>query len=125
MGLVPKTTKAEVKFFFGLTLQRIIICVLVMMISLSAAQSVTDNLIVQVALSVIAVILTLILTGRSPTNPQQTFAKGLLLFIFHFLEPKKYYGDESEEYQKLKEKEAQMDEIKRRKGNRKEKKRRY
>lgn len=125
MGLVPKTTKAEVKFFFGLTLQRIIICVLVMMISLSAAQSVTDNLIVQVALSVIAVILTLILTGRSPTNPQQTFAKGLLLFIFHFLEPKKYYGDESEEYKNLKEQEAQKDEIRRRKGNRKERKRRY
>lgn len=125
MGLVPKTTKAEVKFFFGLTLQRIIICVLVMMISLSAAQSVTDNLIVQVALSVIAVVLTLILTGRSPTNPQQTFAKGLLLFIFHFLEPKKYYGDESEEYKNLKEQEAQKDEIRRRKENRKERKRRY
>ncbi len=125
MGLVPKSTKAEIKFFFGLTLQRIIICILVMMISLSAAQSVTDNLLVQVALSVISVVLTLILTGRSPTNPQQTFAKGLLLFIFHFLEPKKYYGDESEEYKNLKEQEAQKDEIKRRKENKKERKRKY
>lgn len=125
MGLVPKSTKAEIKFFFGLTLQRIIICILVMMISLSAAQSITDNLWIQVALSVISVVLTLILTGRSPTNPQQTFAKGLLLFIFHFLEPKKYYGDESEEYKNLKEQEAQKDELKRRKENKKERKRRY
>lgn len=125
MGLVPKSTKAEIKFFFGLTLQRIVICVLVMMISLSVAQSITDNLWIQVALSVISVILTLILTGRSPTNPHQTFAKGLMLFIFHFLEPKKYYGDESEEYIKLKEQEAQKDEIKRRKENKKERKKQY
>lgn len=125
MGLVPKSTKAEIKFFFGLTLQRIAICILVMMISLSVAQSIIDSLWIQVALSVISVILTLILTGRSPTNPQQTFAKGLLLFIFHFLEPKKYYGDESEEYIKLKEQEAQKDEIKRRKENKKERKKRY
>lgn len=125
MGLVPKTTKAEVKFFFGLTFQRIIICLLVMMISLSAVQSVTDNIIVQIVLSVIAVVLTLILTGRSPTNPHRTFAKGLLLFIFHFIEPKKYYGNESDEYTKLKGEEAEKDEIKRRKENKKERKKRY
>lgn len=125
MGLVPKSTKADIKFFFGLTLQRIIIALIVMMISFTAAQSIVNNILIQIALSVISVILALVLTGKSPTNPQQTFAKGLLLFIYHFLEPKKYYGNESEEYKNLKQQEAQKDEIKRRKENKKEKRRKY
>lgn len=112
MGLVPKSTKTEIKFFFGLTLQRILICLLVMMISFSAAQSIIDNVLIQLVLSVMTVILTLVLTGKSPTNPQQTFAKGLLLFILHFLEPKNFYGNDSEEYADYKEQEAIKNEKK-------------
>ena len=84
MGTVPKSTKADIKFFFGLSLQRIGIAIMVGFVAIS-----------------------LVLSGRSPSNPRITFAKGLILFVLNFFEPKKLYGTETEEYRTYKEREAE------------------
>ena len=67
MGMVPKSTKAEVKFIFGLSIQRVLICILAMFASFSAAQKVISNVIIQVILSIAAVVIALI----SPANHLQ------------------------------------------------------
>ncbi|WP_295211608.1 hypothetical protein [Ruminococcus sp.] len=106
MGTVPKSTKADVKLVMGLSAQRIAICIVVGLISFSICQEFITNSILQVAVSIIFIIISLILSGKSPTNPQITFAKGLILFVFHFLEPKTFYGQDTDEYRLYKEKEA-------------------
>lgn len=46
---------------------------------------------------------------KTPSNPRITFAKGLILFVLNFFEPKKLYGTETEEYRTYKEREAEQE----------------
>ena len=102
MGTVPKSTKADIKFFFRLSLQRIGIAIMVGFVSFSICQETISNAWLQIIMSLIFVAISLVLSGRSPSNPRITFAKGLILF-----EPKKLYGTETEEYRTYKEREAE------------------
>lgn len=122
MGMVPKSTKAEVKFIFGLSIQRVLICVLAMFASFSAAQKVISNVLIQIILSIAAVVIALILTGKSPSNPQKSFAKGLLSFLFQLLEPKDMYGTDTDEYKEYMEYEVTKNEKRKKHKGKKEKK---
>ena len=122
MGVVPKSTKAEVKFIFGLSIQRVLICILAMFASFSAAQKIISNVFIQVILSIAAVVIALILTGKSPSNPHRSFAKGLITFLFQLLEPKDLYGTDTEEYKEFKEYEVARNEKRKTKKGKKEKK---
>lgn len=90
MGTVPKSTKADIKFFFGLSLQRIGIAIMVGFVSFSICQETISNAWLQIIMSLIFVAISLVLSGRSPSNPRITFAKGLILFVLNFFEPKNY-----------------------------------
>lgn len=107
MGTVPKSTKTDIKFFFGLSLQRIGIAIMVGFVSFSICQETISNAWLQIIMSLIFVAISLVLSGRSPSNPRITFAKGLILFVLNFFEPKKLYGTETEEYRTYKEREAE------------------
>ncbi len=107
MGTVPKSTKADIKFFFGLSLQRIGIAIMVGFVSFSICQETISNAWLQIIMSLIFVAISLVLSGRSPSNRRITFAKGLILFVLNFFEPKKLYGTETEEYRTYKEREAE------------------
>lgn len=122
MGMVPKSTKAEVKFIFGLSIQRVLICVLAMFASFSAAQKVISNVLIHIILSIAAVVIALILTGKSPSNPQKSFAKGLLSFLFQLLEPKDMYGTDTDEYKEYMEYEVTKNEKRKKHKGKKEKK---
>lgn len=106
MGTVPKSTKADIKFFLGLSLQRIGIAIMVGFVSFSICQEMISNVWVQIIMSLVIVAISLVLSGKSPSNPRITFAKGLILFVLNFFEPKKLYGTETEEYRTYKEREA-------------------
>lgn len=122
MGMVPKSTKAEVKFIFGLSIQRVLICILVMFASFSAAQKVISSTLIQIVISIISVVIALILTGKSPSNPQKNFAKGLLSFIFQMLEPKDLYGTDTDEYKEYMEYEVKRNENRKTKKGKEKKK---
>lgn len=79
MGTVPKSTKADIKFFLGLSLQRIGIAIMVGFVSFSICQEMISNAWLQIIMSLIFVAISLVLSGRSPSNPRITFAKGLIL----------------------------------------------
>ena len=115
MGTVPKSTKADIKFFFGLSLQRIGIAIMVGFVSFSICQETISNAWLQIIMSLIFVAISLVLSGRSPSNPRITFAKGLILFVLNFFEPKKLYGTETEEYRTYKEREAERNAKKKKK----------
>lgn len=106
MGTVPKSTKADIKFFLGLSLQRIGIAIMVGFVSFSICQEMINNVWVQIIMSLVIVAISLVLSGKSPSNPKITFAKGLILFVLNFLEPKNLYGTETEEYRTYKERKA-------------------
>ena len=65
-----------------------------------------NNVWVQIIMSLVIVAISLVLSGKSPSNPKITFAKGLILFVLNFLEPKNLYGTETEEYRTYKERKA-------------------
>ncbi|WP_178182322.1 hypothetical protein [uncultured Ruminococcus sp.] len=112
MGTVPKSTKADIKFFFGLSAQRIVIAIIVGFGSFSICQEAISSIPLQIIMSLAMVALSLVLSGKSPSNPKITFAKGLIFFVMNLIEPKKYYGTEAEEYRLHKEREAEKNEKK-------------
>lgn len=122
MGMVPKSTKAEVKFIFGLSIQRVIICIIAMFASFSAAQQMISSTLIQIVISIASVIIALILTGKSPSNPKKNFAQGLLSFIFQLLEPKDLYGTDTDEYKEYMEYEVKRNENRKTKKGKEKKK---
>lgn len=119
MGLVPKTTKAEVKIFGGFSIVRIFGIVL------SGGAGIIIGAVLpyqwlQIILSVFFVILFFILSGKAPSNPTQNFARGMSNMFRYFLRRKKFYGDTSKEYIALMERRDKSDKSKKRKKSRKE-----
>lgn len=118
MGLVPKTTKAEVKVFGGFSMVRIF------GIILSAGVGIMLGIVLpydwlQIVLSAFFVILFLILSGKAPSNPKQNFARGMSNMFRYFLSRKKFYGDTSKEYTALMERRDKHDKSQERKKSRK------
>ena len=99
MGLVPKTTKSEVKFFGGLTLSKIIGIVACGGAGLVFGAALPSAL--QILLSVVLVILFFICTAKAPSNPKKTFIKGLFEWLTYLFSKKRYYGTNTEEYSDL------------------------
>lgn len=118
MGLVPKTTKSEVKFFGGLTMPKI------MGLFVSAGAGVvfgrSFGSFGQIILSIVFIVIFYILTGKAPNNPKIKFISGLGGFFAYIFRKKKFYGNDSEEYHyyldTLKAKEEKRNAKKRGKG---------
>ena len=120
MGYIPKTTKAEVKLFRGLSVQRIVILVLTGMIVNNILSKVVSNIWLQLIGDLVALIIAMILTSKSPSNPHKKFLFGLLDYIFYLTSPKKMYGTRTEEYKRFREREEKRNEKRTKKQKRKE-----
>lgn len=99
MGLVPKTTKSEVKFFGGLTMSKIIGIVACGGAGLVFGAALPSAL--QILLSVVLIILFFICTSKAPSNPKKTFIKGLLEWLTFLFCKKRFYGVNTSEYADL------------------------
>lgn len=97
MGLVPKTTKSEVKIFRGLSMSRLIGFIIAGGMGYIIGGVFTYDWL-QIVFSVAFIIIFFIASGKAPTNPTKSFAHGLVMFIQYLLLPKKLYGDGSVEY---------------------------
>ncbi len=97
MGLVPKTTKSEVKIHRGLSLFR-----LIGFIAAGGIGYIIGGVFpydwLQVVFSITFIVIFFIASGKAPTNPTISFARGLMLFIQYLLMPKNLYGNGSVEY---------------------------
>ncbi len=97
MGLVPKSTKSEIKVFHGFTLTKL----LGMVISGGLGYMfgiVLPYAWLQLIMSAFFIVVYFILSGKAPTNPKYSFAKGLAFLIGFIFSKKKLYGCSSEEY---------------------------
>ena len=117
MGMIPKKTKAETKVFKGLTAQRFLGLLMVLMVAAMIGSFIGGVL--QWVFVVFAVIVFFILTGRSPTNPSKTFFRGLLDFISFKFDVKKMIGTSHVEYVTYEMKEEEKAESKQRKEDKK------
>ena len=99
MGLVPKQTKTEVKISGGLTLYRTFgLIVTTMLAAMVGSTIVYSKLLLPFIIFCIAVYL--ILTSKSPSNPNKKFYKGLIEFLTFKKNVKKFYGTNTKEYKK-------------------------
>ena len=120
MGYIPKTTKQPVKVFMGLSALRLAIgIILVFTVELILAE-ITNSVFFQIVGSGIALVLYLILSGKSPSNPNKILFFSMIDFFIFLFTPKKLYGNRTEESQRYKEKEvlqnAKKEQRKERKG---------
>lgn len=115
MGYIPKTTKAEVKLFRGLSVQRIVILIFAGMIANTVLSSIVSNVWLQILGDLLAVVLAFILSGKSPSNPHKKFFFGLIDYLFYVTAPKKMYGTKTEEYKRFYESEMKKNEKRKKK----------
>lgn len=114
MGMIPKQTKAEKKVLKGLSVMRFIGLMMTIMLS-----SVISDLIggwVKFIFIGFCIVVFFILTSKSPTDPNQSFAKGLITFLsFAFFEDKVMYGSSNiiykQYYEKKEEKKSEKKTI--------------
>lgn len=97
MGLVPKKTKAEIKVSRGLTLYRMFGLIITFMLSSMIGSSLVYSSLLLPFIIYCAVVF-LILTSKSPSNPNKSFYKGLIEFLFFKRDNKKFYGVNTDEY---------------------------
>jgi hypothetical protein len=102
MGLVPKTTKSEVKVFRNLSVTRVIGLIASGGMGLTIGSMLPYDWL-QIGLSLAFVILFMIASGKAPTDPTKPFVIGLLQYVTYKLMPKKLYGKNTEEYIEYKE----------------------
>lgn len=114
MGLVPKTTKSEVKFFAGLTISKIIGIFIFGGLGILLGSFLPTVL--QILLSVVLVLIFFIASGRAPSNPKITFFQGLKQWIAFCLRKKHFYGTETEEYIDLERRESDRERKKAKKA---------
>lgn len=115
MGYIPKTTKAEVKLFKGLSVQRIVVLIFTGMIANTALSKVVNNVWLQILGVIIALVLAFILSGKSPSNPHKKFLFSQIDYFFYLTAPKKMYGTDTDEYRRFYESEAKKNEKRKKK----------
>lgn len=104
MGMIPKSTKAEIKIG-RIPLFRALILVITLIASFGLSSKFFEKILFRLMFSILLFIIAVVLTGRAPGNPRRKFPYGLKAFIFNIIEPHKYYGNETEQYQEYKRKE--------------------
>lgn len=114
MGLVPKSTKSEVKFFAGLTISKIIGIFIFGGMGILLGSFLPT--ILQILLSVILVVFYFIATSKAPSNPKITFFAGLKNWIAFLFRTKHYYGANTEEYIDFERRESERERKKGKKG---------
>lgn len=97
MGLVPKSTRSEIRVFHGFTLMKIMGIVVSGGIGFALGSALPYQWL-QFVISIGFIVLFCILSGKAPTNPKYTFAKGLAFYFAYLVSRKKLYGVSSEEY---------------------------
>ena len=97
MGLVPKQTKAEIKVSRGLTLYRMFGLIVTLILSAMVGSTFIYSKLL-LPFIIFCVVVFLILTSKSPTNPNKSFYKGLIEFLSFKKNIKKFYGANSDEY---------------------------
>ncbi|MBQ9531598.1 MAG: hypothetical protein IJR70_05960 [Eubacterium sp.] len=107
MGYIPKTTKQPVKVFMGISAIRLALGIIVVFTVNLALSNISESVLLQVVGSIIALILYLILSGKSPSNPNKLLFVSMIDFFIFFLTPKKMYGNRTEEYKRYCEREEQ------------------
>lgn len=89
MGMIPKTTKAETKAVFGMTMQRLMGAMFTMM-----ASFMIGRVFVHSSLNTVFIIVCLglyfLLNTSAPGNPRKRLWQGLILFIKDRMSPRYY-----------------------------------
>lgn len=107
MGYIPKTTKQPVKVFMGLSAVRLALGVITVFFVEMILTEITSSVLIQLSVSGLSLVLYLILSGRSPSNPDKIFALGMIDYFIFLLTPKKLYGNRTTECERYREREEQ------------------
>ena len=119
MGYIPKTTKQPIKVFMGLSILRLMIGAFIVLITSTLISEISSSSLVQIAGTIIAAVLYLVLSGKSPSNPNKIFLFGLLDYFNFLITPKKLYGAKTEEYARYLKREEQQNAKKKQRQARK------
>lgn len=118
-GLVPKKTKASTTVVKGLNSQRFFGLFIVLVLSNIIGDIIGGWL--KILFMGFCIIVFLILTAKSPSNPTKSFYMGLLEFLNFKCGNKVYYSKSSKEYKEYANKKAEKKEKRNVKAKRKNK----
>ena len=105
MGYVPKTTKQPVKVFMGLSAIRLSLGIIVVFMAALVLSKISESVVLQLVGSFITLVLYLILSGKSPSNPNRIFIVSMLDYFVFLITPKKLYGNRTVEVERYNERE--------------------
>ncbi len=93
MGMIPKTTKEEIKIVGGLSLARIVGAVMILIFSTSVGETIVASKLV-IPFTAYLLILYMILTSKS-SNPKKTFAVAMIDYFKYLFTNKEYTRESS------------------------------
>lgn len=96
MGMIPKKTKSETKVFKGLTAQRFMGLFVIIILSSMIGSLIGGAM--QWLFIACSITVYFILTGKSLTNPTQSFARGLINFIRFKFDNNYFIGSSNHDY---------------------------
>lgn len=122
MGMVPKTTKSEIKLYKNIGVVKFFGFLGTIVGSVYLGGFLFKSVLLKILFVVFCTLVFIICSFKSPTDPSKSFFKGLIDYLKFFIHKKDVYSENSEEY-KLHEGECYQREVK--KENRKEKFKRF
>jgi uncharacterized protein YacL len=99
MGMIPKSTKSDVKIWKGIGLMKFLGIIMTLMISFLIAPLLFSSGALKIFFIVFCVVVFIICTLKSPTDPNKSFIKGLMDFLKFKVRIKDIYGNNGEEYE--------------------------
>lgn len=98
MGMIPKKTRAQNKVLKGLTAIRFMGLVMTIMLSAMLGSVIGGWLkFLFIAFCVTAFF---VLTAKSPTDPNKSFAKGIVTYLLYLFDIKSMVGSSNKEYKR-------------------------
>jgi NhaP-type Na+/H+ or K+/H+ antiporter len=98
MGMIPKTTKSDIKIFNNISVKKLAGFFMTFLLSYMLGSIIFEKMSVQFLFMGFALVVYLICMCKSPTNPDKVFILGLVDFLRFKFTKKKIYGNTSEEY---------------------------
>ena len=98
MGMIPKKTRAQNKVLKGLTAMRFMGLMMTIILSTMLGSFIGGWL--KFLFIAFCIIIFFILTSKSPTNPNKSFAKGTAEYLSFLFDIKKMVGSSNKEYKR-------------------------
>ena len=107
MGMIPKSTKSEIKIFNAISFMKILGLIIVIMVDMMFAPLIFSKNSLIILFTIFTCVVYIVGALKAPTDPTKVFAAGVRDWIFFKLSNKTLYGNNSKEYlEYMEEKEA-------------------